>query len=133
MSAPILIRENKNKIRINPFKLSGNLYPLVYNQQGSYIEDRNSEPEKITYNNDVRIGFQIKKIKKIENGNVLFYEQKVYFMLSDNETVVAKGLEFEYRNIKLKVIQRKELIKFNTIIGYEYELKDITEGNYLYG
>lgn len=128
MSAALLISALKEKIAINPFSLSGNLYPLESNGHGGTRENKNGTPSIISYDSDVRISFQIKKIHKIVKSEVLYFEKRVYFMLSDSLTAVSVRLEFDYNGVTLKVMQRKELRKYNTLIGYEYELEEITEG-----
>ena len=46
-----LIEAYKNKIALNPFKLSGLLYPLQDNSFGSYIENRSGIPQQKIYKN----------------------------------------------------------------------------------
>lgn len=128
MSAALLISALKEKIGINPFSLSGVLYPLESNGHGGFRENKNTTPAAMEYTNSVRIGFQIKKIRKVEKDEALYFEKRVYFMLSDNLTPVDIRLEFDYNGVTLKVMQRKELRKYNTVIGYEYELDELTEG-----
>ena len=122
----------KKRIQINSFSLSGNLYPLVDNGHGGFNEDEDATPEEKSYTNAVRISHLKKGIKKVESGKPFFIEQRVYYMISDYETIVDKRLEFVYNGINLKVMQRKEIIKYGFIIGYEYELKELTEA-ILYG
>jgi len=127
MSAAMLRTLNKEKIALNPFSLSGDLYPLVDNGHGRYNENKNAIPEVKTYTNNVRISFTTKSIRKIENGSPIYIQQRVYFMISDYETLVDNRLEFDYYGVMLKVIQRRDLRKDSSLIGYEYELKELTE------
>jgi hypothetical protein len=127
MSAAILRTLNKQKIALNPFSLSGDLYPLIDNGHGRYNENKNAVPEVKTYTNNVRISFTTKSIRKIENGSPIYIQQRVYFMISDYETIVDNRLEFDYYGVMLKVIQRRDLRKDSSLIGYEYELKELTE------
>jgi len=126
----MLRKYHKDRINLNPFTLSGDSYPLVDNGYEEDIEDKAGVPTVESYTNPVRISFQKKWIKKImEDSSPIIYEKRVYFMISDYQTVVDIGLEFTYNSIELKVMQIKKLIKYNTLIGYEYELKDKTEGS----
>ena len=127
----MLIKYNKEKILINPFTLSGNLYPLSDNGYGRMIENKDGIPVSKSYTNPVRISFEKKWIQKRDSsGTPVAIAQRVYYMISDNTTPVDIRLEFVYNNITLKVTQRKELRKYNTLIGYEYELKNLTEENF---
>jgi len=126
MSAAMLRTANKQKIALNPFSLSGDLYPLVDNGHGRYNENKDAVPELKIYTNNVRISFTTKPIRKIENGSPIYIQQRVYFMISDYETLVDNRLEFVYNGTRLKVIQRRELRKYNSLIGYEYELKELS-------
>jgi hypothetical protein len=131
MSAALLIRAHKEKIQINPFSLSGILYPEIDNGYGEMVDDRSVIPTSIEYDNDVRISFLKQNIQKRNSaGTSVSVEKYVYFMISDNETIVDERLEFTYNNIDLRVTQRKEIRKFETLIGYEYELKDLTEKDF---
>jgi len=133
MSGAMLRKYHKERILINPFSLSGNLYPLIDNGYGENIEDKNGIPVVKNYTKPVRISYEKKWIKKIqEDSSPIIYEKRVYYMVSDYETIVDVRLEFTYNGIDLKVTQRKELRKYNTLIGYEYELKELTGGN-IYG
>jgi hypothetical protein len=109
--------------------LSGKLYPLIDNGHGNLIENRNGVPTPKSYVNPVRISTLKKTIqKKDDSGTPVSIEKYYYFMISDYETIVDLRLEFVYFSKTLKVTQRRELKKFSGVIGYEYELKDITEG-----
>lgn len=117
---------------INSFLLSGELRLLIDNGYGQMIEDKTNSPIIKTYENPVRISFEKKWIQKQDvSGTPVTIEKRVYYMISDYETIVDVGLEFIYHGIRLKVMQRKLLIKFGALIGYEYELKNLTEGNYI--
>lgn len=127
----MLIKYNKEKILINPFILSGNLYPLIDDGYGNMIENKNGVPEVKTYINPVRISTYKRQVqKRNDSGTPIYVEQRVYYMISDNITPVDLRLEFVYNNISLKITQRKELRKYNTLIGYEYELKNLTGDNF---
>jgi hypothetical protein len=131
MSAVLLVKCHKEKIKINPFILSGDLYPLKDNGYGEFVEDRNLPPIVKTYANKVRVSFLKRQIQKLDaNKTPVTIEQRYYYMISDNETKIDLRLEFNYNGVVLKVKQRKELRKFNSLIGYEYELNNITEGSY---
>ena len=127
MSAKIMIDSFKKKIQINPFYLTGILYPLIDNENDSFIEDRAITPENKIYTNPVRISTKNKNIKKTEADSTPYTFEKVFFMVSDNETVVDERLEFNYKENSFKITKRIPVRKYNDIIGYEYELKDITE------
>ena len=127
----MLIKYNKEKILINPFILSGNLYPLIDDGYGNMIENKNGIPVEMDYTNPVRISTYKRQVQKRDSsGTPVYVEQRVYYMISDNITPVDLRLEFVYNGISLKIMQRKELRKYNTLIGYEYELKNLTEGNF---
>ena len=127
----MLIKYHKERILLNPFTLSGNLYPLTNDGYGNQIEDKNGVLIPKSYVNPVRISFEKKWIQKRDtSGTPVSVEQRVYYMISDNVTPVDIRLEFVYQGITLKVMQRKELRKYNTLIGYEYELKNLTEDNF---
>ena len=128
MSAALLISAMKEKIQINPFSLSGTLSDVIDNGYGELIEDSRATPEEIIYENPVRVGYTKKWIKTRNEGTTpLYVEKRVYHMISDNETPVDIGLEFEYNGFDLKVMNRKELRKFNSLIGYEYEMKVLSQ------
>ena len=131
MSAALLITANKEKIKLNPFSLSGNLYPLIDNGFGEMIEDTTGVLISVSYTNPVRISHRKKwGLKRDSSGTPVSIEIYEFFMISDNETIVDEDLIFTFQGVVLKVTQRKSLIKYNTIIGYEYELKNLTEGSF---
>jgi len=131
LSAALLIRANKDKIKNNPYSLSGNLYPVIDNGYGEFLEDMGGVPVPKSYTNPVRISHRKRwGISRDSSGTPVSIEIYEYFMISDNQTVVDVGLRFSFSGANLKVTQRKPLIKYNTIIGYEYELKNLTEGNF---
>lgn len=134
MSAVLLRRAWKEKININPFLLSGILYPVIDNGYGEMIENRENG-EEAYFDSPVRVGYTKKWIMKRDEGSTPIYvERRVYHMISDHETEVDIGLEFEYKDeVKLKVLNRKVIRKYETIIGYEYEMKDITRNQEYYG
>ena len=130
MNADMLIKAFKDRIKINPYTLNGNLYPLVDNGDGEMIEDKDATPEEKSYTNPVRISTRDKWMLERQLHTTPVTGQLLdWFMVSDNETVVDKRLEFTYSNMDFKVTQRKEQKKHGELIGYEYELKDLTEGN----
>ena len=129
MNADMLIKAFKNRIQINPFILSGNLYPLVDNGDGEMIEDTAATPTLKRYTNPVRISTRDKWMLDRRLHTTPVTSQLLdWYMVSDNETVVDERLEFTYANMDFKVTQRKEQRKHGELIGYEYELKDLTEG-----
>lgn len=131
MSSFLLRKYHKDKILINPFYLSGDLYPLINNGYNEMIENKQGTPVEKTYTNPVRISTLKKHIEKRDNtGTPVVIEKYVYFMISDYQTIVDVRLEFEYEGNTMKVTQRKPLIKYGAIHGYEYELKNLTEGNF---
>lgn len=131
MSSFLLRKYHKDKININPFSLSGNLYPLINNGHDEMIEDKQGIPVPKSYANPVRIATLKKNItKKDSTGTPVTIEKYVWFMISDWQTIVDVRLEFEYEGKTLKVTQRKEIKKFGAIHGYEYELKDLTRSNF---
>lgn len=134
MSAVLLRRAMKEKIKINPFYLNGNLYPVKDNGYGETIEDREN-PEEVYFDNPVRVGYTKKWIMtRNEGATPIYVEKRVYHMISDHETEVDIGLEFEYHDeVVLKIMNRKVLRKYETIIGYEYEMKDLTRSQEYYG
>ena len=127
MSAKIMIDSFKKKIQFNPFYLIGVLYPLIDNGNDSFIEDRTVTPENKVYNYPVRISTKEKNIKKTKDNSTPYTNEEVFFMVSDNRTVVDERLEFNYNENSFKITKRIPIRKYNDIIGYEYELKDITE------
>ena len=127
MSAKIMIDSFKKKIQLNPFYLTGILYPLIDNENDSFIEDRTATPGNKIYTNPVRISTKNKNIKKTEADSTPYTFEEVFFMVSDNETVVDERLEFNYKENSFKITKRIPVRKYNDIIGYKYELKDITE------
>lgn len=128
MSAKILKKTFKDRIKINPFTLTGNLYPLVDNGDGDMIEDRNATPESKSYTKHVRISTRKKWVMEKKHDQTPVNTQIFdWYMISDNETIVDERLEFTYHNMNFKVTKRKENRKYGEVIGYEYELKDITE------
>lgn len=135
MSAVLLRKAHKKRILINPFYLSGILPDVVDNGYGEMIEAEGASPAEVIFDNPVRIGYTKKWIMKRNEGNTPIYvEKRVYHMISDHETEIDVGLEFEYRDgVNLKVKNRKVLRKFNNIIGYEYEIQDITRDMEYYG
>lgn len=131
MSAALLIKANKDKIKLNSFSLSGNLYPLKDNGYGEMVENLAGVPTPKSYTNKVRISHRERwGIQKDSSGSPISIKIHEYFMISDNETIVDIGLRFTFNGVDLKVTQRKTLIKYNTIIGYEYELKNLTEDTF---
>ena len=127
MSAKIMIDSFKKKIQFNPFYLIGVLYPLIDNGNDSFIEDRAVTPENKVYNYPVRISTKKKNIKKTKDNSTPYTNEEVFFMVSDNRTVVDERLQFNYNENSFKITKRIPIRKYNDIIGYEYELKDITE------
>lgn len=116
----------KHDININPFQLTGYLYPEIDNGYGSMIRDPAGVPVLTNYANPVRISTEKRYIKKTnDNQTPETYEKRIYFMLSDYETQVDTKLEFEYNGINLRVKKVRDLIKFGDIIGYEYELEEV--------
>jgi len=131
LSAALLITANKEKIKLNPFSLSGNLYPFIDNGYGEMIEDTTGVLISVSYVNPVRISHRKRwGLFRDSSGTPVNIEIYEYFMISDNKTIVDEDLIFVFQGVKLKVTQRKPLIKYNTIIGYEYELKNLTEGSF---
>lgn len=121
------LRKGKQQgININPFILSGVLYPLVDNGYGSSREDRSAIPDPKSYTNPVRIAKKKKSVKKTNDNNTPPVYEEVYYMESDYETIVDERLEFAYQGMKFKVMKREALARTD-IIGYQYELDDITE------
>jgi hypothetical protein len=117
----------KNKILNNSFDLTGDLYPLVDNGYGQYIENRSGVAIEKTYTNPVRI-YRIKKaVKKLNDTETPYIFEEVYNMQSDHETAVDVRLEFFYNGLKFKIKSRESLVKFGGVIGYQYELDEITE------
>lgn len=114
------------KININPFQLSGVLYPLVDNEHGSVREDRAAIPESKIYTNPVRIAKTKGSVKNTNDNTTPPVYEETYFMVSDHNTLVDVRLEFNYNDMKFKVMKREPLAKLG-IIGYQYELDDITE------
>lgn len=114
------------KIGINPFQLSGALYPLIDNGHGSVREDRAAIPEPKIYTNPVRISKTKGPVKKTNDNTTPPVYEETYFMVSDHLTLVDVRLEFTYNDMKFKVMKREPLAKYG-FIGYQYELDDITE------
>jgi hypothetical protein len=134
LSAAILRNAWKEKINQNPFSLSVTVYPVKDNGYGNDVEDKDSSPDTVKYTNSVRVGFRKKHIRKMdESGTPIYLERRVYFMVSDHETEIDIGLEFTYQGVSLKVMQRREIRKHSSLIGYEYELKEQTTGIEFYG
>lgn len=129
MIANILINIFRNKINLNPFYLTGLLYPLIDNGYSALVENRSGIPETKIYTLPVRISTKKKAIKKTNSDNTPVVYEDVYMMVSDINTIVDERLEFIYKEVTLKVIKRVPQRKYGILIGYEYELKDITEGN----
>jgi hypothetical protein len=123
-----LVKGCENKIRLNPFYLTGKLYPLKGNDYNNPIEDRTATPQEIRYLNPVRISTIKKPIKKTKDTTTPVTYEDVFIMVSDNETIVAERLEFNYQNNTLKIIKRVPIRKYQETFEYEYELKDITSG-----
>jgi hypothetical protein len=117
----------KKNIQNNPFSLSGDLYNVIDNGYGQNIEDRSSPAVEKSYANDVRI-FRIRKnVKQIANSETPYIYEEVYHMQSDHETPVDVRLEFSYNEFKFKVKNRWPIIKYGGLVGYQYELDEITE------
>jgi hypothetical protein len=117
----------KEKIKNNPYSLSGVVYPQVDNGYGTMIENRAGVPTAKTYTNQVRI-YRVKKaVKQIINNNAVYFYEEIHEMQSDSDTVVDTRLEFTYNAIKFRVKLCEPIIKFGGIIGYQYEIDDITE------
>lgn len=122
------LRKGKQQgININPFILTGDLYPLINNGHDSFIEDRTAVPEIKTYTSPVRVAKKKKAVKKTNDKNTPSLYEEVYYMESDYETIVDERLEFSYQGMKFKVVKREPLARTD-IIGYQYELDDITQG-----
>ena len=131
MSVALLIQANKDKIKLNPYSLSGNLYPLVDSGHGEFIEDLTAVPVPKTYTNKVRISHRERwGLQRDHTGTPVNIKIHEFFMISDNVTIVDIGLRFSYQGFNLKVTQRKPLLKYDSIICYEYELKNLTEGSF---
>lgn len=131
MSAVFLRKYHKERIDINPFVLSGNLYSLIDNGCGGMIENKSAVPDIKTYTNPVRISHEKRTIQTRDNtGTPVTTEKRVYYMISDYETPVDIRLEFIYNDFNFKVLQRKKIIKYGSLIGYEYELQNLTEGRF---
>lgn len=128
MSDIILQKLTKQNINRNPFKLSGILYSLIDNGYGEMIEDR-AAPVVKNYVNPVRIFRKKKLIKSTMDNSTPYVYEDVYYLLSDYETEVDVRLEFEYNFIKFKIKTKEKLIKYEKIIGFQYELDEITEAN----
>lgn len=122
----LLKKSIKDKININPLQLSGNVYPVVDNGYGSLIKEPDGIPEDKIYTNPVRISTEKRKIKNTkDNQTPETYEKRIYFMISDYETVIDIDLEFVYNSLNMRVKKYRELIKYGEIYGYEYELEEI--------
>jgi len=122
-----LIKGIEKKIEINPFVLTGVLYPLKSNNNDSFIEDREAAPDPKVYTNPVRIAKTKRPVKKTDDSSTPPVFEETYFLISDNETLVDIRLEFDYEGMKFKVMKREPLKKHGIIIVYQYELNDITE------
>ena len=127
MNATFMRKRIKDDIQNNPFSLVGNLYLLKDNGYGSNVEDTNKPSVEKSYTNDVRI-FRKKRGVKTTNANKTPYTyEEIYYMLSDYETVVDTKLIFIYNDIRFRVKTREPIIKYGSIIGYQYELDETTE------
>lgn len=127
----MLIIAYKKRIQNNPFTLSGVLYPLVDNGYGEMIEDKQGISVNKSYTNHVRISTKKRwTLDQKDNKTPVTTDITVWYMISDNETAVDIRLYFTYANFNFKITQRKKIIKHGVLIGYEYELKDVTEDNY---
>ena len=113
-------------IALNSFQLQGDLYPLVDNGHGSFREDRSASPELKIYTNPVRVVKGKAKPKNTNDSNTPIVYEDIYLLLSDYDTIVDVRLEFEYEDMKFKVMKIEPLTKHGVIIEYQYELKDIT-------
>ena len=117
----------KNKIQINPFSLSGSIYPQKDNGYGQQIDDLSASAVATSYTNDIRIFRKKKNVKVTNEINTPYTYEEIYYMISDYETIVDTRLIFTYNSIKLVVKTREPIIKYGAIIGYQYELDEITE------
>lgn len=126
----LLRKTIRDDILINPFQLSGNLYPEIINNYGSLIRDPSGIPVVKTYDHPVRISTRKSPIKEtLDKQTPEVYETKIYIMLSDYETIVDIKLEFEYNGLNFRVKKSRDLIKLGEIFGYEYELEEVGAGS----
>jgi hypothetical protein len=125
----MLIKANKDRIQLNPFILSGVLYPLIDLGNDETGEDRSATSDPKNYTNPVRIStrkrWMLNKNEKDTPVNTQLFD---WYMISDNETLIDEQLEFTYQDMDFKVTNIREINKYGELIGYEYELTDITEG-----
>ncbi len=122
-----LIEGRIKSIEINPHILTGELYPLIDNNFESQREDREATPELKVYVNPVRIVKKKAQVKKTNDNTTPIVYEEVWFMISDNETIVDVRLEFDYEGMKFKVKKRESEKRYGIITGYQYKLDDITE------
>lgn len=127
--ASMLIDAHKKRIQNNPFNLSGNLYPLKSDGYEGFIEDKNGVPVLKTYTNPVRISTRKPWTMEKKDGETpVNTDIFVWYMVSDNKTIIDVRLYFTYNEFNFKVTNRKVLRKHGFLFGHEYELEDVTEG-----
>jgi hypothetical protein len=117
----------KIKISINPF-MPEHLYKQLYKDSPGGGKDKDGDPILIkNFKSNVRI-FNNKKIEEngTESGISTINTNK--FILSEYDSGIEYGMQFEYFGRNYSVMETHEEIRFGGVVSIKAELMDITGG-----
>jgi hypothetical protein len=116
-----------NKILLNPF-IPEYLYQQMYKRSSGGGMDIDGKPILIpTFSKAVRI-YNNNKYSEMDNAEGLLAVETNKYILSEYDTEIIYGMEFEYYGRRYSILDTHKEIRFGGIISWKAELRDITGG-----